>query len=117
MSESDDRLKYAQDFAHAALRGLMIVNGGAIVALFTFIGETAAEFDRTLIWRAFFAFAMGLAFTLAATIAGYFSMGNAYQDRSRGANWWENLGIGLVILAMAAFLLGSGFALAGVMPA
>ena len=38
-NESEDRLKYAQDYALAALRGLFVGNGGAIIAL----GEAQAD--------------------------------------------------------------------------
>lgn len=115
MSEKDDRLKYAQDFAHAALRGLTVINGGAIVALFTFIGNTSAAFDHDAIWVAFLCFTGGLTATIAAMICGYFAHGSSWQGRDVAANRIENVGLGLTVAALTLFVAGGANAIGGVL--
>lgn len=54
-ADAADRIKYQVEYRHAALRGLTIVNGGAIIALFTFIGNDRSavlHLNPTMIWWA-----------------------------------------------------------------
>ncbi|WP_257554162.1 hypothetical protein [Sphingobium sp. CFD-2] len=73
LAEESARLTYQTDFAQAALKNLMLVNGGAVVALLTFIGNSQATFDRAAMSVAFSSFIGGLLLGLAAYILAYFS--------------------------------------------
>tara|TARA_R110001606_G_scaffold264379_1_gene413046 strand:+ start:621 stop:944 length:324 start_codon:yes stop_codon:yes gene_type:complete len=64
------------EFALVGLRSLFIVNGGALIALLTFIGNIDLE-SRSLLslqWS-FLGFGAGLFFALVATFFSYFSQG------------------------------------------
>lgn len=112
---SDDRLKYATDFAQAALRGLLTINGGAIIALFTFIGHNGAVFSREAIWWAFTAFSLGLVSAVAAQMCGYLSHVYSRIERFLPAGRWEYLGVGCALGSLGLFLLGSLAAIMGVL--
>lgn len=136
------RIEYQVAFAENALKGLMLVNGGAIVALFTFIGNTGSLApDTNKLWWAFGSFAGGLVFTLIAYFGACLSQGYFYQTSQAEAwnfqsrmvegRWGTNDHIGpfnrglraeaagtvSAALALLAFLAGAIFALLGVMPA
>lgn len=136
--EISERLKFQVEFAHAVLRGLTLTNGGAIVALFTFIGNSGADFDRQLIWWAFGLFSLGLVLTLVSSTGAFFSQSfymkstvsqlwNAqvdmlggkgefdYKTEYRKGEWSEAIGIAAGLLAIGLFIVGAGFALAGVL--
>jgi hypothetical protein len=72
-------LRATNTFEHAAIRPLVLLNGGAIVAVLTFVGhimgeETAYRYlDRQAIKFAFILWALGLVAAYAATTLGYFS--------------------------------------------
>ncbi|HEY0148678.1 MAG TPA: hypothetical protein VGB70_06700 [Allosphingosinicella sp.] len=137
-AETSERMKIQADLAHSALRGLMLVNGGAIVALFTFIGNSNASFDRSLIWWAFGFFATGLILTLAANISGFLAQThfflqtnlqswNAQLEMLGGEAKYEHIpfykrgmiyqrgGVASAVCALVAFIVGCGFALGGVL--
>src|SRR3954471_9041 len=68
-----ERLKFQADFAKVAWQSLSLVNGGAIVALFTFIGNAKPTLDQHLIWIGFECFAFGLAINIASVLCGFMS--------------------------------------------
>lgn len=134
------RLQLSADFAQAALKGLTIVNGGAIVALFTFIGNKGAKFDIELLWWAFGALVAGLTFVLIAYFGAFYSqlfyMRAAFDDsfaaqgrmhgytlktnRDRENSWGtvgEYIGVGAAVLSLIFFAVGAGLALSGVVKA
>lgn len=138
-ADANTRLPLATQIALSALRGLMIINGGAIVALFTFIGNAPGSYDRAAIWWAFTWFASGLFLTMAANILGYFTQSwyfqssteqswNAQARRHRrpapyNAEWYNRWGsraefvaLVCVVLALISFGFGSWNAIAGVLP-
>lgn len=84
ITELGERLGYQHDFAQAALKNLMLVNGGSIVALLTFIGNKGLEFDDVLMWWAFFSFGVGLLLSFIALITAYLSQGAFMQ-----ANYYQ----------------------------
>lgn len=73
IAEAAERLKFQVDYSQAALRNLSLVNGGAIVALLTFIGNTDADFNARAIWYAFGWFSGGLSCSLLAYFGAFFS--------------------------------------------
>ncbi len=138
VQDVQSRLQYQVDFAQTSLRGLMLINGGAIVALFTFIGNTSAQYDGTWIWRAFGFFVAALAATVLAGMGGFVSqalymhtsiveMWN-FQDRMHGrpgerdlkrTHFWGNVAefgaIGVAFVALVLFIIGAWCALSGVL--
>lgn len=75
--ESVDRLKFQIEYSQGIMRALMLVNGGAIVALFTFIGNIGADgavtYQPVWIWRAFIAFSLGLTLSILSSFGAFFS--------------------------------------------
>lgn len=141
-ADASERLKMQAEIAQAIFRGLTLVNGGAIIALFTFIGNSELTYDATNIWWAFGCFVLGLASTLVAIMAAFRSQ-SCYMKSSQYEAWdkqrlmlnlplrnpgprdylaeyrsgeiAEYVAIGTVSIALIAFVIGSAFALTGVL--
>jgi len=88
-AEMQARQRNQEQLALAAFRGLTIVNGGAIVALFTFIGNDSQVFDAHMAWWGFSFFVAGIALVLAATLLAYFAEGY-YADLQFQQVWWAH---------------------------
>lgn len=73
IQRSAERLRFQQETGLAAIKSLMFANGGAILALLTFIGNDSGAFDASSLRRAFGAFCLGLTFTLLSYLGAYFS--------------------------------------------
>jgi hypothetical protein len=140
-AEASDRLRYQVEFGHSTLRNLMLINGGGIVALSTFIGNTSAVFDNAHIWSAFVAFSAALAIDLFGFFFAFLSQhqffecsmyqmwnsqhqlagGEQAYDRERILKSFNRGNVALVasivsaILSLALFVIGSIFALQGVL--
>jgi hypothetical protein len=75
--ESVDRLKYQIEYSQGLIRALTLANGGAIVALFTFIGNLDADgamaYKSIWIWWAFAAFSAGLTSIILSSFGAFFS--------------------------------------------
>jgi hypothetical protein len=80
MKEASSRLQYQMDLAQSLLRALTLGNGGAIIALLTFIGNTDAAVEPVNIWWAFLLYGAGLVGVFAAYIAGFFSQQYFYMS-------------------------------------
>jgi ABC-type siderophore export system fused ATPase/permease subunit len=89
-SEVMERLKYQHDFSQAGLKNLMIVNGGGIVAILTFIGNKGHQTNPSCIRWAMILFGVALALTLVAYLLSYLSQAQlmdcaAYRMRAAQA--------------------------------
>jgi hypothetical protein len=138
--DAQERLPLATQIALAALSGLMLANGGAIVALLTFIGNRAptAKLDPALLASAFGLFALGVALTVTAHILGYCIQTDYYQYANHAAanakrrmhglpdafdpdkydrrgTRLEKLAIGACVASMLCFVGGAGTALFGLL--
>lgn len=76
--DARERQTIAGDFAKSALNSLVLVNGGAVVALFSLIGQGAGStfvkaMDMSAIIVAFICFALGLALAAGTQILAYVS--------------------------------------------
>lgn len=137
-NEASDRLRLANDYAHGGLKGLFLANGGAIVALLTFLGNAKTlNHNSVELWCGFFSFSIGLGSVLAAYIAGYVShafymqaaanrsaeeaskanhtnreFDSSSPDRKGSCAEWT--GIGFAIAALMFFLIGAFMALAAI---
>ncbi|BBD01834.1 hypothetical protein YGS_C1P3089 [Sphingobium sp. YG1] len=131
------------------MAALMVANGGALIGLFTFIGNVVGKsnaklnFDTTLLWSAFACFAGGVAMVLTTHLFAFLSQVNFYNQAAH--EMWRHqrtlandavesdnsaefrsytlgtrmmvIGISTLLLALLCFVIGSGIALAGVLPA
>lgn len=142
IADAAERVKYQVALVDRGLQGLMLINGGALVALFTLLGSKApVHLDARLLWCAFGFFALGLALTLLANLAAFLSQGafytvsimeawdaqnalsgvaaqrsDAIQAAHRTGLHAQYAGIAVATLALFAFCLGCALAFAGVLP-
>ena len=142
-AEASDRVKHEILLVDRGIQGLMITNGGALVALFTLLGSKAQfHVIPTYLWSAFASFAFGIALAMLANLAAFLSQGFYYQasqfqawDAQRAMHGQaatrigqtkaifksgqsaECGGIAAAIVALLSFIIGCGFALIGVLPA
>ncbi|MBW8295380.1 hypothetical protein [Sphingopyxis sp.] len=72
-AEALARLQYQVDYSKALLSALTIGNGGAIIALLTFIGNTGSKVDPASMQGAFGVYGTGLACVLVAYACGFFT--------------------------------------------
>ena len=134
LAEGQDRLRYQVDFAQAVIRNLLLVNGGAVLALLTALGNSSIHHDERGMWWAFFWFGGGLITALGAYFAAFYSQffyynGTMYQawNAQRTAHDLKQahdpmpqfkrgdlaltLGVCATSLSLCAFVLGSFIAL------
>jgi hypothetical protein len=129
-AEAAERLKFQISIADAAMKALMLANGGAMVALFTFIGNLIAKanttklpFSTNALWVAFACFVAGLVAALLCHIAAFISQDRFYNQAVREA--WRTqeaavrsarttiskLEIRIYRQGTAAYLVGIGLAI------
>ena len=138
-TDAIERLKFQAQFAEVAWRSLALINGGAIVALFTFIGNAHPSIDYRMMWISFGFFAGGLVFNILSILTGFLAqafymkatMSGAWNEQmqmhgyeplhrelqkteNRWGGRWEASAIVACLLSLAAFIGGAGFALQGV---
>ena len=66
----------AIEFGIVGLRSLFLVNGGAMLAMLTFVGNVCVTSEAVLNYRlAFLCFGIGISSALIATFCSYFSQG------------------------------------------
>ena len=132
-----ERLRIGSQIALASLQGLLLLNGGAVVALFSLVAQgSGSAFVRHLyfptIWWALASFAAGMISIIIAFVAGYLSQeiiarvelvdaANIFLSLSNEPlhgdvpHEWASrlLNIGIVAASMSAFafIIGSGFGL------
>ncbi|MEA1015578.1 hypothetical protein [Sphingosinicella sp. LY1275] len=137
--DAAERLRFQGEFSQTMFRSLTLVNGGAIVALFTLVGAGAPGVNISALWLAFPAFATGLTFNLLSIAGAYFSQG-WFMRSSISTTWnkqaeihglkgdytelqqhefavgdrWQKGAAGAAIASLVAFIVGSALALAAV---
>lgn len=138
MKEASSRLQFQMDLAQSLLRALILGNGGAVLALLTFIGNTDAAVDKSAIWWAFVLYGIGLVGVFSAYIAGFFSQqyfhaSTLYEAWNSQATFAGEVGsydymtpfrhgnialgtaIAAALLSLVGFIAGSLFALAAIL--
>jgi hypothetical protein len=98
-NDVNERLKYQFEFSQAIFKSLFLINGGAIVALLTFIGNGKSIVDKTNLFLAMLFFCLGLAFILIAHFGAYFSQGYFMYASSYQAHNAKRILYGLEIEA------------------
>lgn len=136
----DARLRGRQvvDLALLGLRSLLLLNGGAVVSLFTVLGHLSdLTIAQVRLWVAFGSYAFGLVAVLLATLLGFLAENEFMQEdflraartyfeaagmqpRSdisyrvvEGKRMWT-IAVIFAVLSLGLFVLGSGFALSAV---
>lgn len=85
-ADAAERVKNQMSIADQTMKALMLANGGAMIALFTFIGNLVAgsaigvPFDRTKLWIAFACFVAGLVAALLCHLAAFASQDRFYNQ-------------------------------------
>lgn len=78
-----ERIKIQASIADAALKSVILVNGGAIIALFTFIGNVGTKgvirVETGALWTAFAIFIGGLVSALVAHLFAFLSQERFYR--------------------------------------
>ncbi|GLV22013.1 hypothetical protein TomMM35A_18660 [Sphingobium sp. TomMM35A] len=131
-AEYIERIRVQALIAEKLLAALMLVNGGAIVGLFTFIGNAGdtLTIDTARVWWSFAAFIIGLVAALSAfacaflsqhhyTLACHYEMeGAAERERAEIIAGGKVYATGIVAAIGSVIAFGSGafLALMGVLP-
>lgn len=74
-----DRLRISVEYAQAGIKSLFLANGGGILALLTFAGNSGAIVEERALFFSFVWFGAGCFAALACYIAGYLSQSNIMQ--------------------------------------
>lgn len=85
-AEAMARLQYQVDYSKALLNGLTIGNGGAILALLTFIGNTKTKVDPATMQGAFAVYGGGLTLVMIAYASGFFTQ-YFFYDATQNQAW------------------------------
>ncbi|MEV4934609.1 hypothetical protein [Sphingobium sp. LSP13-1-1.1] len=86
LTDAADRIRFQASLAEKFLNAMLIAHGGAIIGLFTFVGNVSSKGDGPLvlgirsIWAAFACFVLGLALTLAAYLLAFLSQHHFYRQ-------------------------------------
>ncbi|WP_236640802.1 hypothetical protein, partial [Sulfitobacter sp. HI0023] len=103
----------SQQYAQGAIKAIILVNGGAAVAVLSQVSPTHSDFSTKSVGYALVAFVFGVAIGCTCWLVGFLS--TRYVDRTlRGdepnydkANFWMHVGELLIISGVAAFLTGT----------
>lgn len=136
-AEAAQRLQYQIDYSKMLLNALTVGNGGAILALLTFIGNTGAKTDPAQMKWAFGIYGAGLVLVFLSYTGAFFSQSHFYEasqhqawnDQAKSVGATANndvkgpmgkglsgLGFGVLMamLSLAAFIGGSIAALTAI---
>lgn len=139
MSGVADRLKFQQELGLGAIRSMILVNGGAVLALLTFLGNKSQPVTPADLRAAFLWYGVGLSLALLTFFAGYLGQGRymwhdtsqAYDAQLRKAGLpeqygaaakkearqgmlWTGLAVALLLASLLSFAAGSWRALNGI---
>jgi len=98
-----ERLRNQMSFAEKSLAALLLAHGGALIGLFTFIGNVVGKADAPLkfntssLWGGFVCFSLGVAMVLVAHLFAFFSQ-LAFYNQAAQEMWrhQRTLGSGVV---------------------
>ncbi len=93
-AEASERIKNQMSIADATMKALLLANGGAMIALFTFLGNLLAKasikpaFDASALWTAFACFVGGLIAALLTHAFAFLSQERFYHQSMHEV--WRN---------------------------
>lgn len=104
------------DFSQAAIRGVFLANGAALIALLTYAGNNSDKIIPDYLLCSGWAFVAGVALSLFAAISAYlsqlrFAWRKDKNTDSRAASCWRVAGIVFAILSALSFPLGAAIGL------
>lgn len=85
-ADAAERVRFQAGFAEKMLNAMMLANGGAIIGLFTFVGNLIGKAGSPIIlsiaplWIAFASFVLGLSLTLGAHFFAFLSQQKFYEQ-------------------------------------
>lgn len=130
LQDARQRLQLQGEYTVAAFKTLTLINGGALVALLTYLGNVGAHHGSLRL--AFGGYALGLFLAAVAHVFAYLSQGNYMQvstkraiirlgedtDSTAGNLRWGNIQVVLAVFltlgSIGAFIVGSWFALVAI---
>ncbi|MET0439135.1 MAG: hypothetical protein ABW043_16745 [Devosia sp.] len=99
LADAGERVRFQVQLADRALQALMLAHGGALIGLFTFVGnagrDAALHFSAGRLKLAFGAFCIGLALALAAHILAFLSQDRFYNQAFQQAWHAQNIVAGM----------------------
>lgn len=107
-----DYREISQQYAQGAIKAVILVNGGAAVAVLSQVSTLLRLFDHQMVGYALLAFLVGISSGLVTWLFGFFSTRHvdiAEQSETpdyRVANLFQGLGSFFLILGIACFLGG-----------
>lgn len=128
LEDANERLHYQQEFSIGGFKTLILINGGAVIALLTYAGHNSDSVLATQWSGAFLAYIAGLVSAVLAYLAGYLSQasfmqesmlrayqllgldahsGKSEEDYRKSGNRAVTIGVVLCMMSLAAFVLGS----------
>lgn len=84
--EAIERLRFQNELASSLIKNLLLINGGAIVAILTFVGNTKSDLSRMDLKGSLVLFAAGCVFCIVASILGFFA-GERFHDATISEAW------------------------------
>ncbi len=105
-----------------ALRSIIIVNGGAVIALLAFMGKLFSESDKiasnlaSCLPIALFFFTCGVLFGSLGFGSRYLSIDQFSKDNRKIGEFWKKISITLSLAAYFSFIAGSFIAAIAFMP-
>lgn len=133
VDDTAERVRFQQEYAIQGFRTLTLINGGAIIALLTYLGNKQGQVAAQEFAPAFILYAIGLALSVVAYLFAYYSqeylvtcdMQEAYkllkvqseegkkeqaEAQTIGERWGKRAVL-LVVASLVSFLAGSSLAM------
>jgi len=107
-SESDISMRAAVDFALAGIRGMLLLNGGSVIAILTFMGNLNMYSDaqQTLV-KAIGWFVGGLVAVMFTTVFSYLAQNQITKGAPAGEGWLTKIAISMCLASIACFGIGA----------
>lgn len=132
LRDSEKRHQYQHEFSLAGFKTLILLNGGAIISLLTYIGHNSGEHLAGRLSASFIWYVLGLVAVVLAYLAAYFSQGaflnatgleafkaagHEFEGKKTPDHYasigtkWIAVGVVLCALSPVAFIVGSSSAM------
>jgi hypothetical protein len=126
--DATDRLRFQQEFSISGFKTLILVNGGAVIGLLTYLGNLHDERTAAGLRLAFAGYVVGLACAVLAYLPAYYGQGQVMlhsasevfvamgieeenaetqRKRVRQSNFWIGAAVVLSLLSLLGFVGGS----------